>query len=153
MTISAFMCEDHGRLDGLFHQFKTTKNKDLEKAKQFFSSFSRGLQRHIVWEEEILFPLLEERTGVLKGGPTAIMRAEHRSLKNLLNMIYDRIAQGRTDSDAFETGLAKELSTHNQTEEAVLYPWIEQCLSTEEREARLASMQAVPTERFDGRCE
>lgn len=153
MTISAFMCEDHERLYRLFRQFQMTKNVDLGKAKQFFSAFHQGLQRHIVWEEEILFPLLEEHTGVRDGGPTAVMRAEHRSFKAMLDLIHDHLVEGRTDSDAHEAELVSALANHNKKEEIVLYPWIDQCLSTEQIDATLASMQALPAERFEGCCK
>ena len=56
-TIMNFMAKDHDRLDSLFTQFRNLRNTDVKKAKGLFHEFKIGLQRHIVWEEEILFPL------------------------------------------------------------------------------------------------
>lgn len=55
-TISAFYEQDHDRLDELFKTFQTFKRSDFDKAKEAFQEFSVGLQRHIVWEEDLLFP-------------------------------------------------------------------------------------------------
>ena len=61
-TITDFMEQDHDRLDGLFKDFQSAKAGDPAKAKALFSEFKRSLQRHIIWEEEILFPRFERRT-------------------------------------------------------------------------------------------
>ena len=36
--------------------------------KEAFKEFKLGLQRHIVWEEELLFPIWEEKTGMVEDG-------------------------------------------------------------------------------------
>ena len=60
-TISAFYEQDHDRLDDLFKTFQQFKRSDVAKAKEAFQGFKLGLQRHIVWEEDLLFPLWEEK--------------------------------------------------------------------------------------------
>ena len=145
-AITNFMGQDHDRLEGLVTEFQATKGSDLGKAKHFFSEFKRGLQRHIVWEEEILFPLFEHRTGMEDRGPTAVMRTEHRQIKDFLEQIHDRIAKGETNTDEFERGLLTVLSAHNQKEETILYPWIDQSLSEQEAKETLARMREVPEE-------
>ncbi|MEK6525701.1 MAG: hemerythrin domain-containing protein, partial [Nitrospirota bacterium] len=133
-------------------EFQATKGSDLGKAKHFFSEFKRGLQRHIVWEEEILFPLFEHRTGMEDRGPTAVMRTEHRQIKDFLEQIHDRIAKGETNTDEFERGLLTVLSAHNQKEETILYPWIDQSLSEQEAKETLARMREVPEEQYHHCC-
>ena len=54
-TITAFFEQDHDRLDELFKTFQQLKRSDFAKAKEAFAAFKIGLQRHIVWEESILF--------------------------------------------------------------------------------------------------
>ncbi len=151
-AITNFMGQDHDRLDGLVTEFQATKGSDLGKAKDFFSEFKRGLQRHIVWEEEILFPLFEHRTGMEDRGPTAVMRTEHRQIKDFLEQIHDRIAKGETNTDEFERGLLAVLSAHNKKEETILYPWIDQSLSDQEAEETLARMREVPEEQYHHCC-
>ncbi len=153
MTIIAdFMGQDHDRLDGIFSEFQAVKGSDLGKAKHFFSEFKRGLQRHIVWEEEILFPLFEHRTGMEDRGPTAVMRTEHRQIKDFLEQIHDRIVKGETNTDEFERGLLTVLSAHNKKEETILYPWIDQSLSEEEVDETLTRMREVPEEQYHRCC-
>ena len=48
--------DDHARLDRLFQEFQGTKRHDLARAAVSFAEFKAGLERHIVGEEEILFP-------------------------------------------------------------------------------------------------
>jgi iron-sulfur cluster repair protein YtfE (RIC family) len=86
--ISIYYETDHDRLDDLFKNFQQLKRSDFSKAKQFFKEFKIGLQRHIIWEEEILFPLFEEKTGLKNGGPTEVMRLEHRQIKTHLETIH-----------------------------------------------------------------
>ena len=150
--ISDFMEQDHDRLDGLFKDFQSAKAGDFEKAKGVFSEFKRGLQRHIVWEEEFLFPRFEERTGAGNGGPTAVMRLEHRRIKGLLDGIHDRVAAGKTDTDEYERELKDVLLVHNTKEESVLYPGIDGCLSEAEAATLITAMQALPAERFAHCC-
>lgn len=151
-AITNFMGQDHDRLEGLVTEFQATKGSDLGKAKHFFSEFKRGLQRHIVWEEEILFPLFEHRTGMEDRGPTAVMRTEHRQIKDFLEQIHDRIAKGETNTDEFERGLLTVLSAHNKKEETILYPWIDQSMSEQEAEETLARMREVPEEQYHHCC-
>jgi predicted XRE-type DNA-binding protein len=54
-TITAFFEHDHDRLDELFETFQQLKRSDFPKAKDAFKEFKFGLQRHIVWEEDLLF--------------------------------------------------------------------------------------------------
>src|SRR5690348_904548 len=86
-TISRFFQGDHDRLDALLQSFQTLKRHNFSKAKEAFMQFKSGLERHIRWEEEILFPLWEDKTGMSDGGPTFVMRQEHRRIEEQLRAI------------------------------------------------------------------
>ena len=150
--ITDFMEQDHDRLDGLFKDFQSAKAGDLAKAKELFSEFKRSLQRHIIWEEEILFPRFESRTGVGDGGPTTVMRMEHRRIKELLDGIHGRVAAGNADTGEYEHELKDVLLVHNMKEEAVLYPAIDRCVSENEAAGMVAAMEALPAERYAHCC-
>lgn len=150
--ITDFMEQDHDRLDGLFKDFQDAKTRDLAKAKELFSEFKRSLQRHIVWEEEFLFPRFEEQTGMSEGGPTAVMRLEHRRIKELLDGIHDRIVVGSMDTVEYEHELKDVLLVHNTKEEAVLYPAIDRCVPEPEAVELIAVMKALPPERYAHCC-
>jgi iron-sulfur cluster repair protein YtfE (RIC family) len=148
-TISAFFQDDHNRLDVLFQSFQTLKQEDLAKAKEAFTQFRSGLERHIRWEEEFLFPLWEDKTGMSESGPTFVMRHEHRQIEEQLQAI-DRHLTGQNAGDPpVEQALLTVLSAHNLKEERVLYPAIDQVTTPEERGDLLRKIQAPP----DGRME
>ncbi len=144
-TISQYYQEDHGRLDRLFNAFRDCKTNELEKATQLFEEFMNGLICHIRWEEEILFPRFEEKTDMRDSGPTAVMRTEHRQIEHCLNTIYEKLQAGDMDVAADAEQVLLILKHHNHKEERVLYPGIDQLLSTEETAAVFDEM-GVTTE-------
>lgn len=148
-----FMADDHDRLDEIFKKFRKLKNEDIRKAKKFFHDFKIGLQRHIVWEEEILFPLFENKTGMNDNGPTAVMRMDHRQIKDFLEKIHDRISKGDVPADILEEGLLEVLTEHNNKEENILYPWIDNSVSEKERAEAFKRMQELPAEKYNRCCE
>ena len=147
--ITEFMGRDHKRLDGIFNEFRRLKDRDLNKAGNLFSDFKTGLERHIVWEEEILFPAFEDRTGMYSSGPTAVMRMEHRQIKEFLEEIQGRIQKQDLHTGEFEEALIRILSQHDQKEEAVLYPWIDRSLSDGEREEILLKIKKSSPEKHE----
>ena len=136
-SVAEFMSRDHDRLDAIFKDFQNKKTSDLEKAKQLFLEFKLGLEQHILWEEEILFPTFEQRTGMREAGPTAVMRMEHGQIKNFLQSIQKEIAKSHRD----EASLIQVLSSHNSKEESILYPWFDNTLSESERAATLSKIE------------
>ena len=151
-TISAFYEQDHDRLDESFRTFQQLKRSDFARAKEAFKEFQFGLQRHIVWEEDLLFPLWEEKTGMSEDGPTFVMRAEHRQIGQRLEAIHDKVADQNPDCDQEEQALLDLLGSHNMKEERVLYHAIDQVTSAEERETVFRNMKNIPEERYKLCC-
>ena len=151
-TISVFYEEDHDRLDDLFKTFQRLKRSDFAKAKEAFKEFKVGLQRHIVWEEDLLFPLWEEKTGMSDGGPTFVMRNEHRQIGQHLEAIHDKVAEQNPDSGQEEQAILNILGSHNVKEERVLYPAIDQVTTQEERETIFRNMKNIPEDRYKVCC-
>ena len=151
-TISAFYEQDHDRLDELLKTFQKLKRADFAKAKEAFKEFKFGLQRHIVWEEDVLFPLWEEKTGMSEGGPTSVMRAEHRQIGRQLEAIHAKLAEQNPDSDQEEQALLDILGSHNRKEERALYPAIDQVAGPEDRETVFQNMENIPEERYKLCC-
>jgi regulator of cell morphogenesis and NO signaling len=146
--ISEFFEADHDRLDELFKNFQTSKRTDYPKAKEHFVNFKFGLQRHIVWEEDVLFPLFESKTGMFSGGPTAVMRAEHRQIAEHLEAIHLKVQNADPDSDMDESRLLGVLSIHNQKEEEILYPAIDRMVTDADKTATFEAIQNIPEERY-----
>ena len=140
-SIAEFMGRDHDRLDEIFNHFHTIKQQDAQKSRSLFQELLTGLHRHIMWEEEILFPIFEAQAEMVKDhGPTGVMRNEHRQIKDFLEQIQTKIADGNLDTEEAEEGLLQVLTAHNVKEEKILYPWIDNCVSDEERASLLARM-------------
>ena len=150
--VSGFYEDDHDRLDNLFEQFQKLKRTHFSLAKTAFKEFKFGLQRHIIWEEEILFPLFEQKTGLISGGPTNVMRMEHRLIGKYLEEIHQKVKAGDMDSEGEEQMLLNTLFAHNQKEEQILYPAIDRALSEDEREGVFKSMKDLPEERYQHCC-
>jgi iron-sulfur cluster repair protein YtfE (RIC family) len=150
--ITAFYEQDHDRLDELFRTFQQAKQSDFPKAKEAFKEFKVGLQRHIVWEEDLLFPLWEGKTGISEGGPTMVMRNEHRQIGQLLESIHEKVAAGNPETDQEEQWLLSMLGSHNMKEERVLYPSIDKVASVAEREQVFRAMETIPEDRYNSCC-
>ena len=151
-TITAFYEKDHDRLDELFMTFQRLKRSDFAKAKEAFKEFKVGLQRHIVWEEELLFPVWEEKTGMVEDGPTPMMRHEHSQIKQLLDAIHQKVEGQNPDTDQNEQALLNLLSSHNRKEERALYPAIDNVTSADERAKMFSSMNSIPEDRYNACC-
>ncbi len=150
--ISVTFEQDHDRLDALFTSFQERKRKDFAQAKEAFVAFRFGLQRHIVWEEDVLFPKWEENSGMAEGGPTQVMRTEHRLIRDCLEAIHHKVQEQNPDSDQEEQRLLEILKAHNMKEERILYPSIDQVISAEERAELYRAMDAIPEERYRTCC-
>lgn len=141
-SIREFFERDHDRLDSLFASFRDNYATDPPQARRAFTAFRAGLDRHIVWEEERLFPLWEQKTGMSQAGPTVVMRAEHRHIHDLLHRIEEALDKAQdTQRDAATQTLAEILTGHNLKEERILYPAIDQAVSHGERAALIEALQ------------
>lgn len=152
-TVLGFMGEDHDRLDGIFKEFQKVKNTDLGKAQMLFHEFKVGLQRHIVWEEEILFPLFENQAGMREAGPTAMMRREHKEIKHFLEGIHQRLTSSDVQTGELEEKLIGVLTEHNNKEESILYPWIDSSVNEQEKRRAFTNMENLPAEKYNQCCE
>ncbi len=151
-TVQASFAHDHDRLDELLATYRRLKRVDFVGAKQAFKEFTFGLQRHILWEETVLFPLFEGKTGMRDSGPTAVMRVEHREIGRRLEALHDKVRRRDVDSDREEESLLQALSAHNQKEENVLYPAIDRLSSKEDKAAAFKKMEELPEEAYRTCC-
>lgn len=151
-NVTQYYEEDHDRLDGLFQAYQRQKRTDFPKAKEAFAEFKMGLQRHIVWEEDILFPLFEQKTGMRDMGPTVVMRREHLQIGAALEVIHQKVREGDPNADEDEKILLEILSAHNDKEENMLYPAIDRLITQEETGQVFEKMKQVPKERYATCC-
>jgi iron-sulfur cluster repair protein YtfE (RIC family) len=141
-TIASCYAVDHDDIDQLLEQFRASRTGDRPAALAMYREFKTRLERHIGWEEDILFPLFEQLTGMANNGPTVVMRAEHRQIKSFLDSIDATLQGGDASIDADESALLEVLAAHNLKEENILYPLIDRQVSAADREAVFARMLA-----------
>jgi iron-sulfur cluster repair protein YtfE (RIC family) len=151
-TVQTSFAHDHDRLDQLLETYRQLKHTDFAQAKQAFREFKFGLQRHIIWEETILFPLFEDKTGMREQGPTVVMRAEHREIGRRLEALHDKVRRQDVDSAGEEEALRETLAAHNHKEENVLYPAIDRLCSDDERATAFTQMEELPEEAYRTCC-
>lgn len=134
---------DHDRLEETeARAFALLEGGDAAGAREAWAEFSFGLRRHIGFEEAILFPAFEQGTGMPPdGGPTAVMRHEHRRIEELLDAIGSALAGAGTPLP-LRAELHRVLGEHNMKEEQILYPMTDNCLGAEEGDALMARIQA-----------
>ncbi len=152
-TISEFFEKDHNRLDNLFKQFQANKSQDFNFAKSCFKEFMFGLKRHIVWEEEMLFPIFDEKTSMKDSGPTAVMRFEHDLIKKELDNIHKKVKAGQTNTENEEASLLEILVQHNSKEEGILYPAMDQMLAQSEVSGVLERIKKTLAEQQPSCCD
>jgi uncharacterized protein (DUF2249 family)/iron-sulfur cluster repair protein YtfE (RIC family) len=144
-TVTELLQTDHRRLDAIYERFeKAVKEDRWDEASRDFKEFATGLKRHIRSEEEILFPVFEEKTGMVDAGPTAVMRMEHTDIKALL----DKIVAATDGKEAAEVkdsanALTLILADHNMKEEHILYPESDSFLNDSERSDVVKKAQAT----------
>jgi len=139
-SISEFFSAQHRACDRTFEGMEEAINRDdWPQADALFRELSNDTLQHFSNEEDGLFPLFEEKTG-MQGGPTQVMRGEHVELRELLQRIGDAV-QARNQDEALGTAetFFLFLQQHNVKEEQVLYPMADQALqeSLQELSARV----------------
>jgi hemerythrin-like domain-containing protein len=122
-TVTGHLTADHRRLDSILEEVvRLAQAGDAAGALDRFQIFRAGLDRHIDVEEQLLFPMFEERSGV-RTGPTLVMRSEHGSIRDAMKLIGTHLSDGALGSAlAIVAQLTGLLERHNAKEEKILYP-------------------------------
>lgn len=132
---------DHRDCDALWAELEQAP---AERQLELWRAFDKALRRHFAMEEEVLFPAIENATGMHGPGPTMVMRMEHGQMRALLDQMEGAAASGDMDSviDQGDT-LLMLIQQHNVKEEGMLYPLADQALEPqwEQLEGRLAQYQ------------
>jgi iron-sulfur cluster repair protein YtfE (RIC family) len=140
--ITTFFETDHRRLDELFAQYRRDIQVDRVVARQSFKRYRSFLERHIFWEEKMMFPLFEEKMGFSGTGPTEVMRKEHALIEKYLSEIAQKLEEPDGSTVDEEQRLSNIMSLHNRKEEGILYPAIDRALTAVEWQEILAKIHA-----------
>lgn len=99
-------------------------------------------------EEDVLFPLLEQRGIPRQGGPVGVMLAEHEQGRDCVRRM-DEAAQ-QHDHAAFAKAAAEYvalLEQHITKENTVLFPMADRCISDEDDAKLVEQFEAVEREK------
>jgi len=140
--------DDHRRLSKLLKNYQSLKTVDYPRAKENFEAFQFGLRRHMAWEEDVLFPLFERKTGIESGGTTQTLREHHRNISRYLHAMEKKLSSNNRDTDEDETLLLELLELHDRMEESFLYPEMDQLVTDVENDAALNAIRTIPEQRY-----
>ena len=133
-SITGFMSADHSRLDYIFQEFR--KSKKAGETKQFFLEFKDGLERHMKWEEDILFPIVKQRLGEDSAMIDELV-LQHNRMKDDLKGISAGL--GARDTN-LESDLDQLMASHDKMEEEGIYPWIDDYIDDKAKKEALSRM-------------
>lgn len=118
--IAAFFQADHDGIDALIAALDSAVP---ESAIALMREFDRRLERHIVWEEEVLFPAADQAAPEVVRAPIAVLRREHARIRTHMKAAMVRLCRGdAAGARARVAAAAAVMGAHNAREERVLYP-------------------------------
>ena len=131
--ISSFMRADHERLAEVFRQFSAAREKDMESAKVSFSVLDSEVRRHFDLEEQVLFPLFEEKTGTSSlNSKASVLRIEHKQVLECMCRIKSMLDDGNLETAYVENRILEIMKSHRDNENNIVYPWLDEALTSEE---------------------
>ncbi len=121
MNIGEAFAHDHGRLEEALDAAVALVHKGhWDAVVDAFRLFRRGIERHMVIEENVLFPAIENGA---ETPLTAILRKGHRDLRVFFDELEDAIeARDAEEFGRIAASMRGLLQRHDRKEEAELYP-------------------------------
>ncbi len=126
---------ENDHLDLLLHDLIRAVDSGPAECPRVFEEFRCQLEDHIRSEERLLFPIYDRCTQLKSHSPTARLRSEHRQLQVLLEQIQQKLDMEDWRIDLEITVMKELLAQHNNNEELVVYPKIDESLTARERDA------------------
>ena len=129
-TINDFMMKDHQLIDGYFERAEAAaKAGDFATLEREANEFLNRIAVHIDVEDRVLFAAFEERTGMAQAGPSVTMREEHREMEPIFEVMREAVtARDAAKYLAAAAQLVQILAPHNQKEETMMYPMIDDAM-------------------------
>jgi uncharacterized protein (DUF2249 family) len=143
--IGAYFARDHDEIDLIF-KYLHADVEEFVPCSGIFDEFNARLERHIRWEEEVLFPAVERRAPMLVDGPGRVMRMEHVEIRAFKAQAERMLKSSPPDfTRAIEAldAMAGVLIDHNRKEEAVYYPMSDQMFSAAEAATILHAVREI----------
>lgn len=155
MQATDVLIEEHRVIERVLDMLETTIRRihDGQPVPDEFPAWSIEFLRHFAdhchhgKEEDILFPLLEQRGVPREGGPIGVMEYEHEVGRDCVKRMEQAIAEGEGGLPKYAAAAA-EFSTllrqHIHKENNVLFPMAERCLQPEDHAEVLRAYKETP---------
>ena len=127
--IQGYMRKEHADCDeGFVAVEEAIVAGEWDRANETWRRFERTLRQHLLLEEQVLFPAIEQHTG-MTAGPTQVMRMDHDQIRALLGPLESALAKKDADESlGLSQSIMLLLQQHNMKEEQVLYPMADEVL-------------------------
>jgi hemerythrin-like domain-containing protein len=126
--ITRFMNREHARLAMLFREYQAARRYSTPDARRLLGQFVTSQERHMMLEEEFLFPLFEKHAKPGNSGATTVMRTEHLEIRDAMAELQRAHAGGEA-----ERILLDSLRAHEVMEDRVFTPWVDETLNERDR--------------------
>ena len=142
--VSMFMDADHQYLVRLLDEVIAEKI-DSQRAKNIFAIFSIHLEKHILLEDQILFPRFDEYIGVKKGmGPSVIAKRDHENILKLLDQVKQAFENYNLQKIHYAGHhLYRALTKHHEREGQIQYPLSNKFIPEDEWKSILFTIYGV----------
>ncbi|VAX06086.1 Hemerythrin domain protein [hydrothermal vent metagenome] len=130
--ITNVMSAEHHRCDEIFAQAEEAiSNGDWDKGIASFRIFNDAMEQHFTMEENVLFPAVEQRTG-MTSGPTQVMRMEHTQMRQLFADMNEAAEEKNQEKYlGLSETLLMVMQQHNTKEEQIVYVMADQSLGAD----------------------
>jgi regulator of cell morphogenesis and NO signaling len=130
-SIVDFFERDHREIDAIL---SGVDFDSPQRGLPLFEEFDRRLERHIKWEEELLFPAVGAASPGLEQGPLFVMCEEHKRIRaeKAAALAALRAADG-LGAKTHAGRMVEILGQHNMKEERILYPACDEVLTAQDR--------------------
>ncbi len=128
ISISAVCENEHDALDKIFEEYQNYKRTDLIRARKRLLVLKSRLERHLLCEEKIIFPLYERRFRT-EQRPTDVLREENHRVRELINLLDGH----KPLNNHYEKLLLIILGQHYVKEESAILPALDQILTGDEK--------------------
>src|SRR3989344_8860969 len=125
-SVKEFMSNRNENIGNILREFSSVQDKNKIKV---LRKLKKMVERQIFLDEQIIYPVYENKMEMHVIGPTSTMREEHTLIKEFLDSMDKNIQKGEYDnSSKIQEDLNKVLMLHTQREESMLYGWIDSAL-------------------------
>lgn len=144
-TITGVFRKDHEEVRGLLAALDFST---FEAALAGAEAFARRLERHMVWEEEVLFPAVGRAEPALAREDLPDLRAEHGRLRWLSAQILALLRERSPLAEARAGELRDFLAEHSAKEDALVYTAGDRALTPAETGKVLAVVELSAARSF-----